>query len=167
MKALKPKRTVRTASVVGGVRRANVTSQLSHDDRQKIYHDTRWRKLRKLVFSVQSSCCTDGCPSIAEVLDHIIPISQHAGMARAYDITNVQPLCRVCHHDKTDMIDAPNREQRAYRHDLAHLADRRPIALTQWAEHASHDQHNLVGPMSGKRKSGPKARPTFKGDLSC
>lgn len=110
----------------------------------KVYSTAKWRKLRSMVRNAGFTRCVQ-CGFDAHVLDHIRPVQVAPGLAFSPD--NVQPMCRRCHDAKTKRIDAPNGDPAAYRHDLAHEADRRPAALRQWAR--TLIENGLAGKMIG------------------
>lgn len=61
----------------------------------------RWMKVRKAIFSrdlvLCQSCLAAGRYSVAEEIDHIIPLSQGG----TDDESNLQALCKACHKAKT------------------------------------------------------------------
>ena len=70
---------------------------------RKIYDDRRWKALRRRILAEEPLCreCNRrGTVEAAVELDHIRAI--RAG-GPAFDESNLQPLCRVCHNLKTAM----------------------------------------------------------------
>jgi 5-methylcytosine-specific restriction protein A len=68
---------------------------------EKLYHTTRWAKLRRFHLSQYPlcvMCSTRGFVAVANVVDHIIPIVDGGAM---FDPKNLQSLCRPCHTEKT------------------------------------------------------------------
>lgn len=67
----------------------------------KFYQSTAWRELRALKIE-QSPLCEEcqrkGITTLAQVVDHIVPISK--GGAKL-DIENLQSLCNPCHNSKS------------------------------------------------------------------
>lgn len=72
-----------------------------HHERQKVYHTARWRKTSMLFRQEHPLCKTceaNGLVRAAQLVDHIIPISQGGDI---YDWNNLQSLCTSCHQIKT------------------------------------------------------------------
>ena len=62
------------------------------------YNTRRWRKLRDYVLIINPFCvyCEEiGKYTPATMVDHIIPIRERPDLA--FDLDNLQPLCRQCH----------------------------------------------------------------------
>ena len=76
---------------------------------QQIRSSGRWRKVRAMCLA-RNGLCADpygkhGTETVtATECDHIVPI--RVAPQRAYDLTNIQPLCSGCHARK-------NREERS------------------------------------------------------
>ena len=105
---------------------------MNQEERGKaVYWTQKWRALRKAVFSVTRTCQRCGIAR-AKVLDHIIPIS--IAPHRAFDPSNVQPLCPACHSWKTKEIDAPGGLPTLYRYERQAEADVRSPELKRWAD---------------------------------
>ena len=69
---------------------------------KRIRSQRRWRRLRLAILANQPlcvSCQAKGLTKGAEELDHIVPL--HRDPDRAFDLSNLQPLCRECHQEKT------------------------------------------------------------------
>lgn len=67
-----------------------------------VYHNTRWRRLRKSVLHSQPlcvMCLNDDVITEAVMVDHIEPV--RVNISKAYDIYNLQGLCQACHNKKT------------------------------------------------------------------
>lgn len=89
----------------------------SRKERQKIYQSKRWQQLRRLKLSENPLCevCQDnGAITPAVDVHHRVSfMSQHDKAERnrlAFDIDNLQSLCRACHqyqHNQVDAIDTP------------------------------------------------------------
>ena len=56
----------------------------------------RWQRLRASLLAREPLCRK--CRRPAEEIDHIVPRSKGGSL---FDLSNLQPLCRVCHHAKT------------------------------------------------------------------
>ncbi len=65
-------------------------------------YDSRWKKARLCYLQKHSlcvQCMASGRPTLATVVDHIIP---HRGDKTLFwDSSNWQPLCKDCHDKKT------------------------------------------------------------------
>lgn len=65
------------------------------------YNTTRWRKSR-LSFLKRNPCCVSckerGIFTPANVVDHIVPVSQGGEF---WDRSNWQPMCASCHNTKS------------------------------------------------------------------
>lgn len=73
---------------------------LRDEDSKKFYNSTAWRKLaRKQLIRepLCSICLKEGRASMAEIADHIKPITEGG---ERLDINNLQSLCRSCHNKK-------------------------------------------------------------------
>jgi len=72
-------------------------------DKKKIYNSKRWKTVREIVILRDNllcqQCLKDGFESIGEEVDHIEELSDRPDLA--YDIDNLQLLCRACHVQKT------------------------------------------------------------------
>lgn len=72
-------------------------------DRQKIYNDKRWKEVRMLALIRDNflcvSCLNEGIETKAEEVDHKIELSQDITLA--FDLDNLQCLCKKCHSIKT------------------------------------------------------------------
>lgn len=70
---------------------------------RKIYHSTRWRKLRKQVLLRDDHLCRlcrlNVLITPAAEVDHIIELRDDIN--KAFDAENLQSLCSSCHRDKT------------------------------------------------------------------
>ena len=70
----------------------------SRAERQKLYRSKRWAKLRLRILDRDGWRCREcGKPGRLEV-DHVVSMSRGGD---ACDESNLQALCRGCHHDKT------------------------------------------------------------------
>lgn len=140
---------------------------MDHDTRQAlVYADPRWRRLRAWVLEAWPQCCGCGCKAV--ILDHIVPVNRDHQLARAFSVTGVQGLCRVCHARKTETIDAPMRQPGLYRRDRAHLADMRPAAMREWASMMEANGTDLARVGSPKASASRASRRRhIVGDLSC
>ena len=62
----------------------------------------RWRELREKVLKrslyLCAPCGAEGKLTPATEVDHIVPLGQGGA---EYDISNLQPICKQCHRDKT------------------------------------------------------------------
>ena len=70
---------------------------------KEIRSSARWRKVRAMCLAQQPLCADPygrhGAETVtATTCDHITPL--RVAPWRAYDLTNVQPLCSYCHHLK-------------------------------------------------------------------
>jgi 5-methylcytosine-specific restriction endonuclease McrA len=153
------------AGLNAGKRTANPRG-MTQKSKQAVYQDPRWRRLRKIVLA-NFPLCVCGCGGAAEILDHIIPIQQPAGLMKAFSADAVQGLTRVCHSRKNERIDAPGADVTRYRHDRAHEADMRPQAMKDWARWFvdSGEQLRRVGDPAGGK--GTSARRQWVGDVCC
>lgn len=70
---------------------------------RRVYHSSRWRKLRLQVLLrddyVCQECRRNSLYTLADVVDHIIELRDDMG--RAYDLSNLESLCHACHNSKT------------------------------------------------------------------
>lgn len=76
----------------------------THDPaRKQVYNSPRWRALRRQVLQTNPYCCIPDCPNPATDLDHITPLQggTQGPPPDPYDPTNLQPLCRKHHSQKT------------------------------------------------------------------
>ncbi len=69
----------------------------ARDRNRQVYHSARWRRLRLIVLA-RDPLCRDCGDAAAVDADHIIPID-HGG--DAWELSNLQGLCRGCHNRKT------------------------------------------------------------------
>lgn len=68
---------------------------------RKIYNSKQWIDLRKWYRANEPlcrSCLERGEDEAASDLDHIVPLDEGGD---PYDKSNLQPLCRQCHREKT------------------------------------------------------------------
>lgn len=73
-----------------------------YKERQKFYNSPFWKATRSYVLNNEPLCrkCNiDGILTPATVVDHIVDIVDDPD--RKLDISNLQPLCRECHNEKT------------------------------------------------------------------
>ena len=165
-----PTRRMVGAGLNAGKRTANPRG-MNQKSKQTIYQDPRWRRARKLVLSHYPTCCAPGCVAKAAVVDHIHPIQQPAlpmgGVGHAFDIRNLQPVCRDHHARKNADIDAPGGDVSRYRFDRTDQADMRPDGMKEWAEfiYTSGQQMKLIGTPAGGK--GTTARREWVGDVCC
>ena len=76
-----------------------------HKDYTRLINNVEWVRLRNLYLSQSPLCerCLDnGRTKLAEQVHHIDPIENHIGnfdkmKSVAYDIMNLQALCKDCH----------------------------------------------------------------------
>jgi 5-methylcytosine-specific restriction protein A len=72
---------------------------------EKVYHNRRWRTLRKQIILEEPLCrrCVNELDRVtpAQEVHHIIPFAQGRSPAQverlAYDRDNCEPLCITCH----------------------------------------------------------------------
>ena len=90
--------------VQGGRCQAHQAAKHKHIDRKRkgaehraVYQTVAWRRLRAVLLSGEPWCRACRTEWAAEV-DHIVPISAGGG---AYELSNLQPLCKSCHSRKT------------------------------------------------------------------
>jgi 5-methylcytosine-specific restriction enzyme A len=70
--------------------------------RKAIYNSRRWRGLRRTVLRARPWCEASDCPNLATDVDHIVPLRVIlANQGDPFDPTNVQPLCKRHHAEKT------------------------------------------------------------------
>lgn len=67
--------------------------------RRRIYSSRRWRGLRRQVLREEPWCRVDGCPNLANEVDHVVPLGVWDG--DPYDRANLQALCKRHHSQKT------------------------------------------------------------------
>lgn len=67
-------------------------------ERAAFYHTARWKRLRKMKLRSNPICEMDQCLSLAEEVDHKLPISEGGA---TLDLNNLQSLCHRCHTRKT------------------------------------------------------------------
>lgn len=72
--------------------------QLPPRVKNPIYSTARWKKVRLMVLRRDPVCVTEGCRSFTSEVDHIVPLAKGGG---AYDMENLQGLCKPCHARKT------------------------------------------------------------------
>lgn len=66
-----------------------------------VYHSARWQKVRALVLMREPLCrpCGKRGKAVpANQVDHIVPLEEGGA---AFDLDNLQPLCRSCHASKS------------------------------------------------------------------
>ncbi len=63
-----------------------------------VYSTPKWKVIRKKKLRSSIRCEAYGCISTATEVDHITPISEGGA---AYDMRNLQSLCKSCHARKT------------------------------------------------------------------
>lgn len=72
-------------------------------DRKKIYNDKRWKKVRLQAMARDNFLCVmcrkDGIETMFDEVDHIIELSDD--ISKAYDVNNLQCLCKKHHQQKT------------------------------------------------------------------
>lgn len=67
----------------------------------KVYRSARWAAVRAQVLRSEPicrPCAAAGRTELASQVDHITPLTRDP--SRAYDPTNLQPICTVCHAAK-------------------------------------------------------------------
>ena len=64
---------------------------------RKIYGTRRWAWTRRAVLRAAGYRCA-GCGRGAREVDHILAVARGGA---AFELSNLQPLCRRCHHAKT------------------------------------------------------------------
>lgn len=64
---------------------------------KRIYESVRWRKLR--AFKLRSEPLCRVCKRQANEVDHILSVREHPHLA--WDLDNLQSLCKSCHSSKT------------------------------------------------------------------
>ena len=72
----------------------------TREERQKIYNNTRWVKLRKEKL-MQNPICEVCNKQLADHVHHIDSFMNYVGNERinvAYDSNNLQSVCRECHN---------------------------------------------------------------------
>ena len=75
--------------------------QEDYKERNRFYQRAAWKQLRAAHLRFEPlcrQCASDGRLVAAEVVDHIIEISDGGA---ALDDTNLQSLCKSCHNSKT------------------------------------------------------------------
>jgi len=65
-----------------------------------------WDRLRRSVL-LGAQCVA--CGSTPDVVDHIVPLARGG----SWDITNLQPMCRACHHRKTQAEAREGKQRRS------------------------------------------------------
>lgn len=68
----------------------------------RVYRSSRWTAVRARVLRdhpLCTSCAAAGRTELASQVDHIVPVRVRPDLA--YDPTNCQPLCTVCHAAKS------------------------------------------------------------------
>ena len=80
------------------------------------YNTPRWQRLRRYVLANEPlcrECRRAGRVTQATDVDHIEPVSQGGA---AFDLVNLQPLCRECHNRKINLHEGgcwnPKRDRR-------------------------------------------------------
>jgi len=72
-------------------------------DRQKIYNDKRWKIVReKAMIRDLMMCCEcrrNGISTLGEEVDHVIELQDRIDLA--FDLDNLEYLCKPCHSKKT------------------------------------------------------------------
>ena len=77
-------------------------------DSYKIYHSTRWKKLRNRQLSKEPLCVNFAvCGNHASIADHIVEIKDSG---EPFSINNLQSMCQSCHNSKS----AQERANRAH-----------------------------------------------------
>ena len=79
-------------------------SNIRSEDRKKIYNSTKWKQVRELAMIRDEFLCVEckklGILTKGEEVDHIEELQDR--MDLAYDLDNLQLLCRKHHRDKTE-----------------------------------------------------------------
>ena len=71
-------------------------------ERKRVYCSRRWRRLRNWILDrgpLCVACEAQGVVRAAQAIDHIVPLRDAPD--RAFDESNLQPLCHACHNAKT------------------------------------------------------------------
>ena len=73
-------------------------------DRKKIYNSAKWKQVRELALLRDEFLCVEckklGIETKFDEVDHIIELSDNISLA--YDLNNLQCLCRKHHREKTE-----------------------------------------------------------------
>ena len=83
------------------------------DPDERFYHTAAWQRLRAAVLSEQPLCVhcdARGLTVVAVVVDHIQPVKQGGAV---WDRANLQPLCNLCHEQKSVAEGSRFRPQKA------------------------------------------------------
>lgn len=78
----------------------------NREDRQKIYQSAKWKKLRLAKLMTQplcEECLAKGITTLADDVHHKDSFMNYQGLKRlekAYDINNLQSLCKDHHSQK-------------------------------------------------------------------
>lgn len=79
-------------------------SNIRSEDRKKIYNSKKWKQVRELAMIRDEFLCVEckklGILTKGEEVDHIEELQDR--MDLAYDLDNLQLLCRKHHRDKTE-----------------------------------------------------------------
>ena len=68
-------------------------------ENSKIYHSTKWRKLRIQQLSKYPLCINfDTCHNVATIADHVVEVKDGG---KHYSLDNLQSMCLSCHNAKT------------------------------------------------------------------
>ena len=73
-------------------------------DSKKIYNSKRWVRLRLEILAREPlcrQCKKNGVTVGATVVDHVIPLKKNIKLAFAR--SNLKPLCKSCHDEKTQI----------------------------------------------------------------
>ncbi|MFM8278878.1 MAG: HNH endonuclease [Candidatus Limnocylindrus sp.] len=67
----------------------------------RVHGSARWQAVRAQVLRAEPlcrACARAGRTELATQVDHVVPLD--VDLERAYDPTNLQPLCSACHGEK-------------------------------------------------------------------
>lgn len=79
-------------------------SNIRSEDRKKIYNSKKWKQVRELAMIRDEFQCVAckrlGIETKFDEVDHIIELSDD--ISKAYDLDNLQCLCKSHHREKTE-----------------------------------------------------------------
>lgn len=86
-------------------RRTEPKPEVRRDPYRHIYQSARWHRFSKNYIKANplcNTCLKEGKTESSEVTDHIVPLVIWIPQGGdPYDLTNLQPLSKVCHNRKT------------------------------------------------------------------
>lgn len=93
-----PRQCPRCRQLVPGGQRCRCAPNTSPSS--TITSQRRYRKMKAVYLATHPVCEHHGCPYPAAEVDHIKPVHTHAELA--FDVDNLQALCRDHHQAKTN-----------------------------------------------------------------